>query len=75
MYRGTDFQLDRQVAIKVLPEAAAFDDGRVRLLQEARAAAALNHPHIVAVHDVGEDAGVPFLVMELVDGPRFAASA
>jgi serine/threonine protein kinase len=50
------------------------DDGRSRFLREARAAAALNHPHIVAVYDVGEDHGLPFFVMELVDGPNLGQS-
>ena len=47
-------------------------DARERLLREARAAAALNHPHIVTIHDVGEASGFPFLVMELVSGPRLS---
>jgi tetratricopeptide (TPR) repeat protein len=52
------------------PEKGSIDDLRSRFLREARAAAALNHPHIVAVYDVGEDHGFPFFVMELVDGPN-----
>ena len=73
VYRATDLQLDRQVAIKVLPDAAGSSQARIRLIEEARAAAALNHPHIVAVHDVGEDRGVPFFVMELVHGTTLRA--
>ena len=67
VYRGTDLQLDREVAVKMLPEAAASDNGGAACCRKP-AAAALNHPHIVAMHDVGEDGGIPFLVMELVPG-------
>src|SRR5678815_6144405 len=72
VFRATDLQLQREVAIKVLPSASSSPDARQRLLREARAAAALNHPHIVSVHDVGEVSGFPFLVMELVNGPRLS---
>ncbi|HSQ20175.1 MAG TPA: protein kinase, partial [Blastocatellia bacterium] len=71
VYRATDLELHREVAVKVLPEAAS-SDARQRLLREARAAAALNHPHIISVHDVGEENGMPFFVMELVHGPSLA---
>jgi len=70
VFRATDQQLERAVAVKVLPAAAASTSthGAERLLREARAAAALNHPAIVAVYDVGEHGGIPFFVMELVEG-------
>jgi len=55
VWQATDVKLERQVAIKMLPEESLFPDARERLLREARAAAALNHSHIVAVYDVGED--------------------
>ena len=69
VYRAHDDQLDREVAIKVLP-STSFEDpvDRARLLQEARAAAALNHPHICTVHEVGEADGQTYIAMELVDG-------
>ncbi|HEX5703247.1 MAG TPA: protein kinase [Pyrinomonadaceae bacterium] len=67
VYRATDLELQRPVAVKVISENSSAD-GRERLIREARAAAALNHPHIVSVYDVGEVNGLPFFVMELVDG-------
>src|SRR5437899_412676 len=67
-YRATDLELRREVAVKVLTEAGSSKEARERLLNEARAAAALNHPNIVTVFDVGEDRGIPFFVMEFVHG-------
>ncbi len=72
VYRATDLELQREVAVKVLSAAYQNSDARERLIREARAAAALNHPHIVTIHDVGEFSGFPFLVMELVSGPRLS---
>src|SRR5829696_2091559 len=72
VYRATDLELRREVAVKILSAASQNSDGRERLVREARAAAALNHPHIVTIHDVGEASGFPFLVMELVSGPRLS---
>jgi serine/threonine protein kinase len=69
VYKARDTQLDRTVAIKVLPPDTISDpDRKRRFLQEARAASALNHPGIVTVHDVRSDAGVDFIVMEYVSG-------
>ncbi len=72
VYRATDLELQREVAVKVLSATSQNPDARERLIREARAAAALNHPHIVTIHDVGQSAGFPFLVMELVGGPRLS---
>ena len=72
VYRATDLELQREVAVKVLSASTQNSDARERLIREARAAAALNHPHIVTIHDVGEADGQPFLVMELVVGPRLS---
>jgi len=74
VYRATDLDLQRTVAVKILPERLSSPDARERFIREARAAAALNHPHIVSVHDVGEDQGVPFFVMELVEGGNLGAA-
>src|SRR5215475_423119 len=74
VYRARDPRLGREVALKVLPAAVAFDPGRrARFEQEARAAAALNHPNIVGLHDVGETEGVFFIVSELVPGETLDA--
>ena len=69
VYRARDMRLGREVAIKVIPAALTAETDRVqRFEQEARAAAALNHPNILAVHDVGSHAGSPFIVSELLEG-------
>jgi eukaryotic-like serine/threonine-protein kinase len=69
VYRAKDTRLGREVAVKVLPAAWAADaQRRLRFEREARAVAALNHPNICTIHDVGRDQGLDFLVMELVDG-------
>jgi serine/threonine protein kinase/tetratricopeptide (TPR) repeat protein len=68
VYRARDTRLHRDVAIKVLPDAFQTEAARERFQREARAASALNHPNICAVYDVGEAAGHPFLVMELLEG-------
>ncbi len=69
VYRARDTRLGRDVAIKVLPASFASDPERLRRFeQEARAVAALNHPNILAVYDIGTEAGAPFLVTELLEG-------
>jgi tetratricopeptide (TPR) repeat protein len=74
VYEAYDPRLRRQVAIKVLPAAFAEDPGRLlRLEREARATAALNHPNILAVHDIGTHDAVRYIVMERVPGETLAA--
>lgn len=69
VYRARDTRLKREVALKILPEALAHDPvRRQRFEQEARAVAALNHPNIVAIYDIGSENGVLYIVTELVDG-------
>src|ERR1700690_3679282 len=69
VYRARDTRLGREVAIKVLPETLANDADRLRRLeQEARTIAALNHPNILGIHDVGTHDGAPFLVSECLEG-------
>src|SRR5438309_2193415 len=78
VYRAHDTHLDRTVALKVLrgdDTAAAESKGVVadRLLREGRAAAAIQHPNAVAIFDVGEWEGTPFLAMEFVEGKTLRA--
>ena len=69
VYKALDTHLDRSVAIKVLPPDKVQDaDRRQRFVQEAKAASALHHPNIVVVHDITEDRGLSFIVMEYVEG-------
>ena len=69
VFRARDRRLGRDVAIKVLPrEYADNPERRRRFEQEARAAAAVDHPNLLAIHDAGTDAGIPYLVFELLEG-------
>ena len=73
VYRARDTKLGREVAIKVLLDAFAFDPDRIaRFEREAKALAALNHPHIAALYGMEQSAGRHFLVMELVEGETLA---
>jgi serine/threonine-protein kinase len=73
VYRATDTKLNRQVAIKVLPEAYASDPDRVaRFHREAQAVAALNHPNIAAIYELAESGPTKFLVLELIEGDTLA---
>ncbi len=80
VYRARDTRLDRDVAVKVLPEALARDEASlVRFEQEAKAVAALSHPNILAIHDFGRSGGISYAVTELLSGEtlreRLAAAA
>src|SRR5262249_4765323 len=68
VYRARDTRLERRVALKVINDRASSRDAAARLVREARAAAALDHPNAVAIFDVGELDGPPYIVMELVEG-------
>ena len=69
VYRARDSRLGREVALKIVDATLAADASRVRRFeQEARAAGQLNHPNILAVHDTGLHAGVPYIVSELLEG-------
>jgi hypothetical protein len=71
--RAEDVQLHRQVALKVIrPEYAADPSSRIRFLREARAAARVQHDHIIPIHQVGDDSGVLFLAMPLLSGQTLA---
>jgi eukaryotic-like serine/threonine-protein kinase len=69
VYRARDVRLGREVAVKMLPDAASNDpDNLARFDRETRAVAALNHPNILAIHDTGTHRGVPYAVTELLEG-------
>jgi eukaryotic-like serine/threonine-protein kinase len=74
VYRAYDPELQREIALKVLPEEATGDrTARARLLREARLLSALNHPNICIVHDVGEHDGAVFIAMERIEGESLEA--
>src|SRR5215203_1415728 len=69
VYRARDTRLGREVAIKVLPADRLHDEPRRRrFLQEAQAASALNHPHIITIYEIESDGAIDFIVMEYVRG-------
>src|SRR5215469_13833607 len=76
VYRAVDTRLGRVVAIKVVGASAAIDaDRKSRFFQEARAASALNHPHIITIYDIGAADGADYIVMEFVSGKTLDAVA
>ena len=72
VYRARDTRLNRDVAIKVLPEPVSTPDSLSRFEQEAKAAAALSHPNILAVYQMGTYLGFPYMVSELLEGKTLA---
>src|SRR5437867_9803598 len=69
VYLALDTELNRTVAIKILPDSVASDQQRVRrFVQEAKAASALNHPHILTIHEIGSTENSRFIATEFIDG-------
>ncbi|MCA9113770.1 MAG: serine/threonine protein kinase, partial [Planctomycetaceae bacterium] len=74
VFRAEDLQLKRQIALKVMkPSAASSRSARDRFLREAQATAAIDHHHIVAIHQVGEDGNIPFIAMQYLRGESLQA--
>jgi serine/threonine protein kinase len=74
VYKARDCKLDRHVAIKVLPaELSSVPESRSRLRREAKAAAAVTHPHICTLYQIAEEGDVDFLVMEYLEGETLSA--
>ena len=73
VYRARDTRLQRQVAVKILPDTLAADPvSLARFEREAQAVAALSHPNVLAIHDIGREGGVSYAVMELLEGQSLA---
>ena len=74
MYRAVDTRLDRPCRRQAAPgrESTASNENKKRFVQEAKAASALNHPHIVTIYDIGQDQGVHFIAMEYIVGASLA---
>src|SRR5687768_8530271 len=73
VYLSEDTKLERKVALKILPSEVAENQDRMRrFTQEAKAAAALNHPNIAHIYEIGEDDGTSFIAMEFIDGLTMA---
>ena len=74
VYRARDTRLGREVAVKVIPDdAGGIPDRLARFEREAQAVAALNHPNILALHDIGNESGIVYAVMELLEGETLRA--
>src|ERR1700746_3301491 len=73
VYKARDTRLDRTIAIKILPEhISAKPQAHERFEREARAVSSLNHPHICTLHDIGQQDGIDYLVMEYLEGETLA---